>query len=449
MKLLPDTKLAGGVLKISTPAVAGLSSQMVVSVFETAMVGRLENTMVVLAAMGLGVLASWAITSVFSSLATGTHVLVARRVGEGDSRGAGAVLNNSLLLSLILGIIFGSIGYWFSYAIIDFFSSDPAVPAAGTAFLQWRFIGLILLLFVVSYRAFFNGIGHTKVFMFSAIAINFSNIVLTYVLVFGAFGLPRLGLTGAGVSYALSNLIGCIFFVIATFLPSYRKTYRYYAHASFRWSAMDSIVRISTPVSLQNIMILLGFLVFVAITGLIGTVAQAASQIVTTALFMSFLPCFGFGMGAQTLVGQSLGSGNPGLARRLGFEAARLASYFTLVLGIVFLVVPDAVIGIITTNEQLTVVARPLLRIAGFAQIFYGSGIVIAHALQATGATTYVMIVEVLTHWIIFLPLSYLMGVTFRWGVIGAWLAMPVYIITYSGLMVMKYQRGDLTRIRV
>jgi MATE family, multidrug efflux pump len=449
MKLLPDTKLAGGVLRISTPAVAGLSSQMVVSVFETAMVGRLENTTVVLAAMGLGVLASWAITSVFSSLATGTQVLVARRAGEGDVRGAGAILNNSLLLSLILGIVFGTVGYLFSYSIIDFFSSDPAVPAAGTAFLQWRFIGLILLLFVVSYRAFFNGIGHTKVFMFSAIVINISNIILTYVLVFGVFGLPRLGLTGAGVSYALSNLIGCIFFLIATLLARYRRTYRYYAHASFRRSVMESIVKISAPVSLQNIMILLGFLVFVAITGLIGTVEQAASQVVTTALFMSFLPCFGFGMGAQTLVGQSLGSGDATLARRLGFEGSRLASYFTLVLGLIFLLFPEAIISIITTNEELMVVARPILRIAGFAQIFYGSGIVLAHALQAAGETTYVMIVEVLTHWVIFLPLSYLMGVTLGWGVIGAWLAMPVYIIAYSGLMLAKYQRGDWTRLRL
>src|SRR5512135_150324 len=100
MSLLPDKALTRGVLRISTPAVAGLSSQMVVGVFDTAMVGRLENTTVVLAAMGLGLLATWAITSVFSSLATGTHVLTARRYGERDYAGAGDVLNNSLLLAL-------------------------------------------------------------------------------------------------------------------------------------------------------------------------------------------------------------------------------------------------------------------------------------------------------------------------------------------------------------
>ena len=449
MKLLPDKRLAGVVLRISTPAVAGLSSQMILSVFETAMVGRLENTTVVMAALGLGVLASWAITSVFSSLATGTHVLIARRTGEKDYRGAGSVLNNSLVLSLVLGVAFGVLGYVFSYSIIDFFSSDPAVPVAGYAFLQWRFIGLLLFLFVVSYRGFFNGIGHTKVFMLSAMIINVTNILFTYVLVFGVAGFPRLGLTGAGVSYALSNLIGCLFFVGATFLPRYRKTYKYYRYFGFQRSVMSSIIRISMPVSLQNIMILLGFLIFVAITGLIGTSEQAASQVVTTALFMSFLPCFGFGLGAQTLVGQSLGLGNLRMAKRYGYEAAKLATYFTIVLGIVFILLPDVIIGIITTNTELAAIARPLLQIAGAAQVFYASGIVMAHSLQAAGATVYVMIVEVLTHWIVFLPLSYLMGVVLGGGVIGAWLAMPVYIVSYSAMMTVKYRKDDWLSMKV
>ena len=449
MTLLPDKPLTRGVLKISTPAVAGLSSQMIVSVVETAMVGRLENTEVILAAMGLGLLATWAITSVFSALATGTHVLVARRYGENDHAGAGDVLNNALLLSLAIGILMGAIGWFFSYEILDFFASDNAVAVAGTSYMQWRFFGLLFFLFIVSYRGFFNGIGHTHVFMYSAIIVNLANIVFNYLLIFGALGFPEMGLAGAGVASVVSNAIGCVFFVSATFLPSYRKTYKYYSQLNVRKLVLKQIIKISTPVSFQSILILLGFLVFVAIAGIIGTLEQAASQVVLTALFMSFLPCFGFGIGAQTLVGQSIGNGDHPLAKRLGLEAARLATYFTVFLGALFVFFPDAVTGVITTNADVADMARPILRIAGVAQIFYASGIVLAHALQAAGATVYVMTIEVLTHWVIFLPVCYLFGVTLGGGILGAWMALPIYIISYSGLMYAKYRKDSWLLIKV
>jgi Na+-driven multidrug efflux pump len=212
---------------------------------------------------------------------------------------------------------------------------------------------------------------------------------------------------------------------------------------------MRQIVKISLPVSFQNILILLGFLVFVAITGIIGTEQQAASQVVITALFMSFLPCFGFGTGAQTLVGQALGRGDVQLARRAGYEAAKLATYFTLVLGVFFVFLPDWVIILITTDPTVTAVARPVLRVAGVAQIIYASGIVLAHALQAAGATVYVMFIEVLTHWIVFLPISYVLGVTFKGGLLGAWSALPVYIVSYTVFIMLKYRKGDWHLIKV
>jgi len=443
MGLLPDKKLARGVLKISTPAVAGLSAQMVVSVVDTAMVGRLENTPVVLAALGLGILAAWAITSFFSSLSTGTHVLAARRSGEDDSVGAGAILNNSLVLALFLGVLFGIPGYLFSFEILDFFASDQRVAIAGASYLEWRFVGLVFFLFVVSYRGFFNGIGHTKVFMYSAIVINLSNIVFNYFLIFGVAGFPKMGIAGAGLSSALSNVLGCLFFVSATFLPEYRKRYLYYHSLSYSRDIIRQIVKISTPVSFQNILILLGFLVFVAITGIVGTREQAASQVVFTALFMSFLPCFGFGIGAQTLVGQCLGNGQYQLAKRYGIEAAKQATLLTIFLGLVFIVFPEWIILLITTNPEVTDAAIPILRVAGAAQVFYAAGIVLANALQAAGATVYVMLVEVLTHWIIFLPVCYLLSVTLDGGLMGAWLALPLYIISYTVLISLKYRKDS------
>jgi putative MATE family efflux protein len=442
-RLLPDGKLAPEIMHLATPAIAGLSSQMIVTIVNTAMIGRLENAQIQLAAMSLGVLATWAITSFFSSLSTGTHVLVSRRQGEGNYRGVGEVLNNSLLVSFFVGIAISAIGYSFSHEIVGFFSSDDAVTAAGAGYLKYQFIGLPFFLLIVSYRGFFNGIGHTKVFMFSALVINVINIVFNYFFIFGKAGFPKLELAGAGLGASVSMILGWLFMAFVTFLGDYRRQYQYYSRTGFSLDVIRQIVRISVPVSLQNILILLGFLVFAAITGIIGIVEQAASNVVISALFISMMPCFGFGIAAQTLSGQALGRNDRRLAQRYGVETAKLGTIFTLAIGLLFLAFPEWILLIVTTDEQVIRVASPVLQIAGVAQVFYGAGIIIANVLQAGGSTVYVMFVEVITHWVIFLPLTYIFGVTLKWGIVGAWLALPVYIVTYTAMNLVKFQSGN------
>jgi len=449
MSFLPNRAYSSRILRVATPAIAGMSTQMIVSIIETAMVGRLGSSEVALAAMGLGVLATWTFTSFFSSLATGTHILVARRYGQGKYTEAGFILNNSLVMSLAIGLLFGFLGYVFALEFIDLFAADSEVALAAAEYISYRSLGLPFFLLTVSYRGFFYGIGHTKMFLFSALVSYFVNLVLDYAFIYGKFGFPMMGVGGAGLAASIGMFVGLVFFVVVTFLPHYRKKYRYYEFFRFRWENIEQIVRISLPVSFQNILILFGFLMFLAITGLIGRVEQAATQVVITALFLSFMPCFGFGIAAQTLVGNSLGNNQRTVAQHYGTETAKLATVFASVIGLLFVLAPEFVLSIITNNESVIQTARPVLQLAGVAQIAYGSAIVIAHALQAAGATMYVMYIEILTHWIVFLPFSYVMGVTFDFGIFGAWLALPVYVVSYAFFTWSKFLSGSWKSIRI
>lgn len=449
MSLLPDTTFAGRILKIASPAIAGMSSQMIVSIVDTAMVGRLEHSEIALAAMGLGVLATWTLSSFFSSLGNGTHIVVARRYGQGKYTDAGLVLNNSLLLSFLVGCLFGILGFSFAFEAIDFFSSDTEVSLLAADYIKYRSIGLPFFLLSVSYRGFFYGIGHTKMFMFSALITYVLNIVFNYLLIFGTFGFPRMGVAGAGLAASIGMAAGFLFFVAVTFFPEYRKKYRYYEVFAIGRKFLEPIVRISLPVSLQNILILFGFLVFVAITGVIGTLEQASTQVVITSLYLSFMPCFGFGIATQTLIGNALGNGKPNEAYRYGVETAKLGTIFTLMVGILFVLLPDLVLAVITNNDTVIAVARPLLQLAGVAQVAYGSGIIIANALQAAGDTVFVMYLEIITHWIIFLPVSYILGVTLGLGILGAWAALPIYVLFYTGFAWRKFRSGSWKTITV
>jgi multidrug resistance protein, MATE family len=442
MNLLPVDSYYKKILRMALPAIAGLSTQMIVSLVDSAMVGRLGEATYALAAMGIGVLATWALVSFFSSLATGTHVLVARNFGSQDYYACGNVLNNSLIISFGIGIVMTSAATLASYPVTHFFAADPTVGKLAGQYIFFRFLGIPFFLVAVSYRGFFFGIGKTKIFMFSGIVINILNIIFNYIFIFGSFGAPRMGLAGAGLASSLATVFDFVFYFTITLLPSYRNKYYNFKSFGLNKEIIKKIFRISLPVSFQNIFILIGFLIFVTITGYIGTIEQAASQAVISTLFISFLPCFGFGIAVQTLVGNNIGSKRYDLAKIYGYEAAKIATYYTLFLGIIFIIFPQNVLLIITTNKSIITTASPALRIAGFAQIFYAAGVVLANGLQAAGKTLFVMLSEVITNLFIFVPLAFLLGVYFKLGLIWAWAALPAYIILYSTTIFLKFRFG-------
>jgi len=226
-------------------------------------------------------------------------------------------------------------------------------------------------------------------------------------------------------------------------LPSYRKKYQNFRHFKFDKEIIKGIYKISIPVSFQNVFVLIGFLSFVAITGIIGTEEQAATQAIISTLFISFLPLFGFGIAVQTLVGNNLGAGKYHLAKIYGFETAKVATIYTILLGIIFILIPQYVLLIVTNDWGIINFAAPALKIAGFAQVFYATGVVLANALQAAGRTVFVMKSEVITNLFIFVPLAYVFGVVLDMGLVGAWLALPVYVIIYSSSIFYKYNSSD------
>jgi len=443
MYLFPVNNYYKKILQVALPAIAGLSTQMVVSLVDTAMVGRIEDATYALAAMGIGVLATWALISFFSSLATGIHVVVARKFGEGDYISCGVTLNNSLLLAVLIGAVVAMVGVFFSYPIAHLFAADETVGNYASEYLYYRFMGIPFFLISVSFRGFFFGISKTKIFMFSGVITNLLNIIFNYIFIYGEFGFPKMGLAGAGLGSTLATAFDGFFYIAIIMLPSYRRRFQNLKHLVLNKNIISAIVKISLPVSFQNVFILIGFLSFVSITGIIGTLEQAATQAIISTLFISFLPCFGFGIAVQTLVGNNLGAKKFNLAKIYGFETAKVASIYTMILGFIFMIIPQYVL-LITTNDQTIInTAVPSLRVAGFAQIFYGVGVVLANGLQAAGRSFYVMKSEVITNLLIFVPLAYFLGVYLELGLTWAWMALPVYIILYSLVIYLKFNSVD------
>ena len=166
------------ILGLALPVVAGLSAQMILSLVDTALVGRLPDAKYELAAMGIVFYLTWAVISFFSSLSTGTQVLASRSFGSKHYKESGTILASSMITAAALGIFTAAVMVIFSRNIAGFFAVDKRVAGLAGGYLFYRFLGVPFFLVSVAYRGFFFGIGKTKVFMFAGVLANVANTFL-------------------------------------------------------------------------------------------------------------------------------------------------------------------------------------------------------------------------------------------------------------------------------
>jgi putative MATE family efflux protein len=450
MKVFPKINDTKYILRMALPAIAGLSTQMLVSLIDTAMVGRIAEAKVALAAMGIGVLATWAVVSFFSSLATGTQVLIAKAFGRKKNNEVSQILNSSIGLNALVGILVSLIFVFFSKTISQFFSADYEVGNQAGEYLFYRFMGLPFFMITVAFRGFYFGIGRTKIFMYSGIMVNALNIILNYIFIYGEFGLPAMGLAGAAIGSTIATFADVIYYFTISMTKEIKTKYNLFSNLNFNTEYIKSIIKISVPVSFQNISILVGFLSFISVIGLIGIKEQAASQVVFSSLLISLMPCLGFGVAAQTIFGNNLGAGKTRRGKEYIFDMIRISTFYTLSLALIFVFVPELILHIVTDDADIISTAQPIMKIAGIGQLFYAAGIILANALQASGKSLFVMFSDVLSNWIVFVPLSYLLGVKLGLGFYWAWFALPFYSVFYSSINFYKFHKDfyDLNHIK-
>ncbi len=437
-------------VNLATPVFIGMLTQTFLNIFDTAMVGRLpEYATEALAAIGLGIITMWVIGGFLNSISVGTLAIVSRRYGEGNFEESGQVLFNSLILAFSLGVLFSAVGAYFAPHIFPYFTQEKKVGELGGIFLRYRFIGMLPFLLTVSYKSFFDGIGKTKIFMNTAIFMNIINIILCWSLVFGKLGLPALGIKGAALATTISSFCGAGYMIYVSFKKEHRKIFKFYRLSNFSQVIIWNIIKISLPAGIAATLTSIGFWAFLYIIGHIGTVEQAASNVVIQVASISFLPCIGLGTAAGTMVGQKLGAGEYNEAKRYGLESVKLGVIVMSGLGALGLLFPHYILTIFTSDTSVISEGVKALRILALSQVFLASGLIFSQALLGAGASKYVMFVDVGLHYFIFVPLTYVFGILLRLGISGAWLSVSVYLFLMSILMGLRFLEGSWRHIKV
>ncbi|MBK7579226.1 MAG: MATE family efflux transporter [Myxococcales bacterium] len=459
------------VLKLAAPTVLAMLTQSVVNEVDIVFFSWLPcpESSNAQAALLPSLILLWMFGGSLSAISVGTQAIAARRFAQHRSADAGAVLVNSWFFALTAGILFTIAGYLVLPYVLSALIKVPEVRTAATEYLHWRLLGIVSMAMTFSFKSFFDGIGKTHVHMVSAIVMNALNIVLCLVFIFGRFGAPRMGIAGAGFAGFVSTWVGLFIMIGWVAFKKYRAPFSPFALSSLDKSLTWDVLKLSIPSAVATVAVMSGFALFAMIVSKLDSIAganavvnpacpggqaeavnSAATTVIVGVLKLTFTACLAFGTSTATLVSQSLGEGNPDKASRFGWVSVRLGLMIFGVVGLLEGVVfPNQILAVVSHSPPVIEAALLPMRVMGICTPAIAVGMILTQALFGAGNTRFVMLVELVLHFLCLVPLAWLLGITLGFGLIGIWSAAVTYVVLLSSVMVWKFASGDWKNIKI
>lgn len=422
--------------RITYPIILGSLAQNFVYIADTAFLGRVSE--VALGAAAIGGLFYVAIFMLGMGLGTGTQIIIARRKGEKQIQGIGAIVDHSFYL--LIGFSF------LLFVIIKLLSPSLLLPAissggiyvASMEYLDYRVYGIFFAFINVVFRAFYVGIGDTKVLIWSTASMALVNIVLDYCLIFGHWGFPTMGIGGAALASVISEVFTTGYFVLHITRKkrntgqSFVDDYQLFQFLRPAWKTFQTIFKVGLPVMFQTFISVSSWFVFYLIIEQEGERPLAISNIIRSIYLVLMIPAFGFYSATHTLVSNAMGAKLVDEVWPTLKKIILLATVFTLVLMQVNIFFPLEVIGVYTDNAELALAVAPTLEVITIALLILPATFILFGAVAGTGNTTVSLIIEVVTI-LIYLAFTYEIAIYRHWPVHQIWYAEFVYLACLGG----------------
>ena len=408
--------------KLALPIAIALSSTMLMALIDLAMVGTLGSVSV--AAVGLAGFSSTLIFSFMLGLAPAVQGFVARRRGEGIPDAECVPLNAAIVLAVLLAVPLTIIFYFLTPFFFGMIASDPEVIDVGVPYLQVLYLGMLAVGLNSAFRGFWSAIEKPQIHMYNIIVMACLNIVLNYILIFGKFGAPALGATGAAIGTTTALFAGAMInLLLGLYFYGKQGLFRFGPSLSF----IARIFQRGLPATVQEFLYSAGYIVFLWMVGIVGTAElAAASALVRITMLLVFL-AMSLGSASATLVSRELGRGNPEEAYRWGWDSGKLGIILITALGLPLLAFPEWFLSIFLTDPGTVAIAIiPLQLIAvttGIGSLIY----IFAYTLVSVGDGNRVMLISFSTQWLVFLPGVWIVGPYLGYGILEIWLVQVLY----------------------
>jgi putative MATE family efflux protein len=335
-------------------------------------------------------------------------------------------------------------------AVVDSMRLEPAPAALAVDYLRALAWGYPTLVIFTVLEAVFRGAGDTRTPMLIAVFANILNVAGNYVLIFGKFGAPEMGVAGAGLSTAIALAVQGILVTAWMFTPGSALRLRASSFRSISRESVRRLVRLTLPAAVDPLVLRTGFLVFLALMKDLGKSAMAAHRGAIAGESLSFMPGWGFSIACGAMIGQCLGARRPDRAAAGFRESAILATMVMSVLGLAFAIVPGYLIRFFIPSAPVVEQAgAACLRLGAVEQPLMALAMVFGGALRGAGDTRSPILVAVLGVWCVRIPLSYFFAFTLGWGIAGAWFVMILDWGTRAAVFAYVWRRGAWKNLRL
>ncbi len=366
--------------------------------------------------------------------------MVAQAYGAGDWQLIGRSTRQGLWLALALAIPVASI-IWNATCVWQHMYQEPATMAMAQAYLRAAVWGLLPFLCFIALRSFIEAVSRPWPLTFIIFAGIGLNALTNYVLMFGKWGLPALGLIGTGWATAMVNWYMCL--AVLILVQSRTKLRSLAALSRLRWpnlAILKKLLRIGMPIGTSYGLEVTLFSAVAFFAGTLGPVPLAAHQIAMQCAAFTFMVPLGIGIGTSVRVGQAVGRKDPVRAAWAGYLGMGLSAAFMICTSLVFWLFPRSVVGLFLdlsdpANATTVAIGASLLGLAAVFQIFDGLQVSAAGALRGLKDTRIPMVFCFISYWLLGMPLAALLGFRwemhaegFWWGLVGGLIAASLML---------------------
>ena len=420
-------------LKLAWPVILAEIGWMSMGVVDTIMVGPLGPAAIGAAGMSNSLFFAVAIFGMGVML--GLDALVAKSFGAGRLDECVRWLQHGVLTALVVAPTIMVI-FYAGLTTSARWGLHPAVLAQAQPYMAILGLGALPLLLYATFRRYLQGIHVVRPVMVALVTANLVNALGNWVLIWGHFGLPALGINGSAWATVGARGYMAAFLGFAI-VREHRKRGDAHPVVPFAFDAarVRRLLTLGLPAASQ---LTLEVGVFAAVSALAGTldpVSLGAHQIALNIAALAFMVPLGLSSAAAVRVGYAVGAGDRSRAVHAGWTAFAVGAVITGAVGVAFIVAPMPMLGAFTDDRQLLAIGARLLWIAAVFQLFDGTQAVATGVLRGIGDTRTPMVINAIGHWMFGLPVGWALCFRYGWGVAGLWVGLSVGLIFVAGVL--------------